>query len=652
MKNLNKNDIEFLIDCLKSGKEIPEAFRYDLFPTTQKEYELVYAGKARKEDVLADKEEAKPVPLQIEKVFNGTNYPLFQKDWHNLLVFGDNLQILKTFYENKDAVVKDKIKGKVKLIYIDPPFATKDEFQNKEGAKAYNDKKKGAEFIEFLRRRLIVAKELLDSDGYICCHVDQKMNHYVKIVMDEVFGKNHFANEIVWRYFMGGKSKNFFSKKHDTIYIYTQSDKAEMKIPNRERVLAYKPNLIDENSTIKKFEGICKDTGEKRDFYTSVVREDDVWEISGVFNMGTEYQNYPTQKPEDLLQKLILATTNKGDLVFDFFCGSGTTLAVAEKLGRRWIGCDIGKLAIYATQKRLLQIGEGRDLESPKKKYGKPAKSFAVVASGLYDLGKIFTLEKEKYIRFVKDLFEIEEAKRDKIGGVEIDGMKRGFPAKIFPYWEMKRTSVDEKYLDALHKNLGRKVGERFYIIAPANNVDFISDYHEIDDTKYYFLKVPYQIIKELHKVPFKKLHQPQSKSQINDLEEAKGFHFIRPPEVEAKIKIGKDKIALIVKKFETAYTQDETGEKLKNFESLAMLLVDLNYDGEKFMMTHYFFAEDLLNHVKKDEDEESAEKIKKELKQKKEIMRDFPKKECGKQIMAIYVDIYGNEFREVFNLK
>src|SRR3990167_7714318 len=137
--NINQRDIEFLIDCLKNGKEIPEAFKYDLFPTKQKEYELVYAGKARKEDVLADKEEAKPVPLQIEKVFNGTNYPLFQKDWHNLLVFGDNLQILKTFYEDKDPIIKGKVKEKIKLIYIDPPFATESDFKAGQGQSAYSD---------------------------------------------------------------------------------------------------------------------------------------------------------------------------------------------------------------------------------------------------------------------------------------------------------------------------------------------------------------------------------------------------------------------------------------------------------------------------------------------------------------------------------
>lgn len=685
---INKNDVEFLIDCLKSGKEIPEAFKYELFPTKQKEYELVYAGKARKEDVLADNEEAKAVPLQIEKVFNGKKYPLYSKDWYNLLVFGDNLQILKTFYKNEDHLIKGKVKGKLKLIYIDPPFGTGDEYDGAKGQSAYSAKRKGADFVEFIRRRLILLRELLSDDGLIFVRMDYHFSHYVKLTIDEIFGKEKFKNELIVNRIKKNvtvKGRRNIPAQTDTLFVYAKTesgiyvdiskklestkegywhamDSAGFSGP-RQAVIDdkkyYPPAGRHFSFTQQQVDKMYKEgrirtnpkTGKPQ--YWVLPKEemalDSNWtDISGYsFTTG-----YPTENSESLLNRVIRVATSPGDLVMDVFAGSGTTLVVAEKLGRRWIGCDIGKLAIYTIQKRLLGIDEGKDLENPKKKYGKSAKSFAVVASGLYDLGKIFELEQEKYIRFMKDLFEIEETNRDRVGGVEIDGMKRGFPVKIFPYWEMRETSVDEKYLEALHKNLGQKTGERFYIIAPANNVDFISDYHKIDDTKYYFLKVPYQIIKELHKIPFKKLHQPQSKSQINDLEESKGFHFIRPPEVEAKIKVSKDKIALTIKKFETAYAQDETGEKLKDFESLAMLLVDLNYDGDKFMMTHCFFAEDLLDHKKKDEDGESVEEIKRELKQKKEITREFPKYGCGKQMMVIYVDIYGNEFREVFNLE
>ena len=620
MADLNKHDIEFLIDCLKNGKEIPEVYKYAIFPTKQKEYELVYAGKMRKEDVLADTEEAKPVPLQIEKVFNGKKYPLYSKDWHNLLVFGDNLQILKTFYENKDSLIKDKIKGKVKLIYIDPPFASESDFKGDKGQKAYSDKTKGAEFVEYLRRRLIVARELLADDGSIYIHLDEKKSHYIKIILDELF---KFQREVVWRIgWLSGyktKAKNWI-RNHDVILFYTKSDDF---LFNKEYI-PYPKNYTRRDGAKPEGDGYAiEDTWNSNEL--------DQMNSIQIMSFSDEKTGYPTQKNENLIARIIKSATNEGDLVMDFFCGSGSTLAVAEKLNRRWVGCDIGKLAIYTTQKRLLEIEQSKDLGNLKKKYTKPSKSFAVVTSGLYDLGKIFALQKDEYIRFVKDLFEIEEIKTAKIGGVEIDGKKREFYAKIFPYWGLKNVSVDEKYLQELHKNIGGKIDDRFYIIAPANNVNFISDYHQIGNVRYYFLKVPYQIIKELHKVQFKKFRQPQSKSQINDLDEAIGFHFIRQPEVKSEVKKLKDKIVLKIKKFESAYSQDETGEKLKNFESLAMLLIDLNYDGEKFMMTNYFFKEEIAE---------------------KEFVIELPKKDYDKQIMAIYVDIYGNEFREVFKVK
>jgi len=706
MTNLNKFDIEFLINCLKNGKEIPEIYKHTIFPTKQKEYELVYAGKMRKEDVLADTEEAKPVPLQIEKVFNGNKYPLFPKDWHNLLVFGDNLQILKTFNENKDPLVKNKIKGKVKLIYIDPPFATEDDFRGNSGAKAYSDKAKGAEFVEFLRRRLIVAKEILADDGTIWIHLDYRKAEYIKVLMDELF-PSCYLNTIYWRSQVARGAKvnaEFLPKSCQQILVYKKRFDAKplWEAPKREIILTeeeikkeggykqdekgnyfrtsdpgsysfnslldfYNQNRIyvsydgkviidNKNKEIKTTKGkigikyYAENLG--RGKYKIIRSIDNIWtDIPGLGTIPSEDTGYPTQKVEMLLERIISSTTNAGDLVMDFFSGSGTMATVAEKLSRRWIACDIGKLSIYTIQKRLLGIDQSRDLINLKEKYSKSSKSFVVVTSGLYDLGKIFALQKDEYIRFVKDLFEIEETKTIKISGVEIDGRKREFYAKIFPYWDLKNASVDEEYLQELHKSIGGKIDGRFYIIAPANNVNFISDYHQIGNVRYYFLKVPYQIIKELHKVQFKKFRQPQSKSQINDLDEAIGFHFIRQPEVKSEITKLKDRVILKIKKFESAYSQDETGEKLKNFESLAMLLVDLNYDGEKFMMTNYFFAQDLLNHKLSDE-EVNEEEIKKELQKQKEITKEFPKKDCGKEIMAIYVDIYGNEFKEVFKVK
>ena len=222
---MNIKDIEkqYLIDLIKNGEPLPEDYKYVLFPATQAEYELTYAGKMRKEDVLAGEDGTFPIPIQIDREYNSDKNSTVT-DWKNMIVFGDNLQFLKTIYENKDPIIKDKVKGKVKLIYIDPPFATQDEFQNKEGVKAYNDKKEGAEFLEFIRRRLIVAREILADDGAIYVHMDQKMGHYIKAIMDEVFGKNNFRNEIIWCYKTSLRtSAEKFGKDHDTIYFYSKS---------------------------------------------------------------------------------------------------------------------------------------------------------------------------------------------------------------------------------------------------------------------------------------------------------------------------------------------------------------------------------------------------------------------------------------------
>ena len=652
MKKLTKHEIDFLIKTLKSGKELPLDYKYQLFPTKQKEYELAYAGKMRKEDLLANEDGVFPVPLQIEKVFNGNEYEAFDDDWKNMIVFGDNLQFLKTIYENKDSLVKNKIKGKVKLIYIDPPFATTDDFQNKEGAKAYTDKKKGAEFVEFLRKRLILAKEILADDGSIFIHLDQKMSHYIKVLMDEIFGKNNFRNEIVWFYPSGGDKTKYFQRKHDVIYFYSKTNdyyfnQAKASVPYTEKQIARFKEV--DKKTGKKFYWNSNPRGERvKTFIKDGIIDYDIWNIG----IDASKNKYPTQKPEKLFKKIIEATTREGDIVIDFFGGSGRTAEVSEKLGRKWITCDLGKLSYFTMQKRILQIQNSRDLENPKKKYGKKAKSFVTAQLGIYDLKKALDLEWQKYQEFVSGLFEVE-IKKNKIAGFELDGKKGDYPVKIFDYRKFKDSAINENYLKEMHGVVGKKTSERVYIIAPANFVEFLTNYHEIDGVKYYFLKIPYHVIKELHKTPFQKLRQPQSKKNVNDLDEAIGFHFIRHPEVKSQLKKSKDEVKILIKSFvshelESDKAQDE--KEIKNFETLSAVFIDKSYNGKAFEMDEAFFADELLPKKTKKK-EEKEEDIKEELKkiQKKGLEISFKKSELGKQVMVIYTDIYGNDFTETF---
>lgn len=630
MNRLNEMEKKYIINLIENGEQIPEDYKYMLFPNLQEEYELTYAGKMRKEDILAGEDGTFPVPLQIDRIFNGDEHPTFEDGWRNMIIFGDNLQFLKTVNENKDPLIKNKIKGKVKLIYIDPPFATQDEFQNKEGAKAYSDKKKGSEFLEFIRRRLILAREILSDDGSIYVHMDQKMGHYVKILLDEVFGKNCFQNEIVWHYRTGNLTYSHFQQKHDSIFFYGKTTKPyfEQQYIKEYYVQIYGPDkklsMKGPNDGIDKY-------GEYK-----ISQMDDVWNISAVFTLSKEHISYPTQKPEELLSRIIKASTNEGDLIMDFFGGSGTSMAVAEKLGRRWITCDLGKLSFLTMQKRILQIQDSKSLEDKSKMYSKPAKSFITCKLGMYDLGTTLNLEWDKYKDFVSQLFEYD-TKEIKSSGVKFDGEKRGFPVKVFNYIEHKESAVDLNYINELHKNIKSKRYSRVYIVAPATRVDFIADYEELDDTRYYFLKVPYEMIEELHKTPFTKSRQPRSKDDVNDIEEMKGFQFIYTPEVECELVVTKKEAILKVTKF---ISDPLNGVVSDNFSTLSSIFVNYDYNGKEFLLDDVRFWNEIESNNKKDDDTR-INYIDRKI---ESIEWHIPNKLLGDKMVFIFTDIYGND--------
>lgn len=234
---LSPEEKKFLIERIAAGEDLPDDFQEKLFPTEQKEYELRYGGKMRREDVLADQDGSFAVPLQVERTFNGKR-ELFNDGWRNLIVFGDNLHFLKTCYADKDEIIKGKVKGKVKLIYIDPPFGTASDFDNKNGTTAYTDRAKNSDFIEFIRRRLILAKELLAPEGSIFVHLDYKKAHYIKVVLDEIFNETNFRNEIIVK----RTQKNFIENDYiktlntatDLILVYANSENTRFNPVYRE----------------------------------------------------------------------------------------------------------------------------------------------------------------------------------------------------------------------------------------------------------------------------------------------------------------------------------------------------------------------------------------------------------------------------------
>lgn len=638
--------IENIINILKSGKTLPSSYQEILFPINNKEYTLQYKDKKSKEQILSMGDEPQAVPFQIEKEFNCSD-----TEWKNLLICGDNYQALKTIYENKDELIKDKVKGKVKLIYIDPPFATDSDFVSKDGAKAYSDKVKDAEFIEFLRERLILAKEILAPDGTIYVHLDSKKSHYIKVILDEIFSEFEFA-EIMWLCGLMG-SGNYYPKAHEVIYCYkakgatfnpphrlglsTRITKALQKDengwyytrgregtpggPNAKRCLK---TYVCDNPNFSKQEAIDYANETRKQTAWSVwVGKKDLAQAYNDYPVGTyayranKSVDYPTQKPIELLERIINASSNPGDIVMDFFAGSGTTLVAAEKLGRKWIGCDIGKLSIYTIQRRLLTLE-------------KQASAFSLINAGCYNLNAVFELEKEKYYNFVLDLFHIDR-KKTRINGISVDGKRRGDWVKVFAFQDFDdSTAIDVEYLNELHTQIGGKIGKRFYLIAPEMNVDIIGDYYKIGDIKYYLLRIPYQVIAELHKLEFKKLQQPNNKDKVNSIENSVGFYFNEMPEVKTHLESDEKKIKIIIDSVASPYIKlDKNGKVIE--EILAMVLIDSS-DNHNFIMQDVFFAADIKT-------------------EKGYFVALEKNKLLSKKIKVIYIDIFGNEFKEVLEV-
>ena len=298
--------------------------------------------------------------------------------WINRLIYGDNLLVMQALLAGDEKTSLPSLRGKVDLVYIDPPFDSKTDYRTKihlPGSDinqkptvieqfAYSDTWKDgtASYLRMICPRLILLRELLADTGSIYVHLDWHVGHYVKILMDEIFGKENFQREIIWQLHgvAGFKSvaENYI-RAHDTILFYNKGDKAifnKSYLPYDEKQLK-RFSSIDENG--RRYKSI---TATRRLYLdeSKGVALSDVWSDIASFQTivnSVERLNYATQKPEALLERIIKASSNEGDLVLDVFGGSGTTAAVAEKLGRRWISADIGKPSTLIQRKRFIDAG-------------------------------------------------------------------------------------------------------------------------------------------------------------------------------------------------------------------------------------------------------------------------------------------------------
>lgn len=313
------------------------------------------------------------LPAKDSTMMKFKNNAAMPQDWCNRLIYGDNLLAMQALLAGDAATNLPSLRGKVDLIYIDPPFDSKADYRTKIKLPGYDVEQKPTvveqfayadtwkdgtvSYLKMLYPRLVLMRELLSDKGSICVHIDWHTSHYVKILLDELFGKENFRNEVIWYYSTLGRPKDRFALKHDNIFIYGKTqetffNESGSKIPYSEEYIHSHFRDVDENGRQcrKRF-----DAGKWRTYYPEEgMIPNDVWEIPYENSMSKERVNYATQKPIELLERIIKSLSTTGDLVCDFFGGSGTTAAVAERLGRRWITTDIGKPATLVMRKRFI----------------------------------------------------------------------------------------------------------------------------------------------------------------------------------------------------------------------------------------------------------------------------------------------------------
>jgi len=421
-----------ILKLLDADRPLPDKYRFLLFDD-KREVELIWNGKTNEVTNIV-------LPFQtIEQVDEpraqkpGDTAPQFdlfdtrgrqKSGWSNKLIWGDNKLILSSL---KNGPLRDQIQqaGGLKLIYIDPPFDVGADFSmdieigdetftkkpNVLEEIAYRDTwGKGADsFIAMIYERLVLMRDLLSEDGSIYVHCDWRVNSYLRLALDEIFGNSNSLNQISWkRTPFAGSSKaraNKFPVNQDTIFLYSKSDDYKFNQIYIEYSDEYKERFQYKDSTGLYRKTLLKTYSKETELrlkqddrwidpvktgaypsYKQYLHEskgkqiEDIWtDVNSANPMADERVDYPTQKPEALLERIIKASSKENDLVADFFCGSGTTLSVAEKLGRKWIGSDLGKFAIHTTRKRM--IGVQRQL----KEEGKDFRAFEILNLGKYE---------------------------------------------------------------------------------------------------------------------------------------------------------------------------------------------------------------------------------------------------------------------------
>lgn len=517
-----------------------------------------------------------------KRPFTGTHYyPAQLKEnhgtevdgWMNKIFWGDNLQVMSHLLK--------EFRGRIDLVYIDPPFDSKAEYKktielrgqsvtNDRTAfeeKQYMDIWTNDEYLQFMYERLILIRELLSDTGSIYLHCDWHKNHHLRCIMDEIFGPGHFLNEIIWCYKERETSKRNYNRKHDNIFYYAKNIKSKYPFnyaaitESYSAVTIEKFKFVDGNKRkyrLRGKDGTSDPAVEDENTYRQYLDEAtgplprDWFELPFVNQAANERLPYPTQKPEKLLERIIGASSNPGDIVFDCFMGSGTTQAVAMKLGRRFIGADINLGAIQTTTKRLITLAtELTSTLNTDKCYT----GFSVYNVNNYD---VFRNPAEAKDLLIKAL-EIQPMPNNSV----YDGEKDGRLVKILPVDRIAtRADLNELVTNLDHKAL-TKASEK----NPSKPVLFlllVCMGHESDLAACLQEAVPYKLDIDV----------------VDILKDKSNLEFKRESEAEVVIEGGK----LLIREFYPMNLLQKLSMEKKSVKNWKILvesvMIDFNYDG------------------------------------------------------------------------
>jgi DNA modification methylase len=523
-------------------------------------------------------------------------------------------------------------RGEIDLIYIDPPFDSKADYikkvkirgQKVEGQqkslleeKQYTDIWENDEYLQFMYERLIILKELLNEKGSIYVHLDYHKSAQIKLLMDEIFGEHNFVNEIVWKYTWGMRVTKYWNRKHDSLLFYSKSDDF---IFNAEDVLEKRQISKATENRLKYKGAMIKDGNKGRGNYEDALPTD-VWIIPTINVMDNQRTDYPTQKPEDLLERIVLASSNPGHLVLDCFCGSGTTLAVAQKLGRRWIGCDINLGAIQTTTKRLNQIVEDQKQQKLTEKF-KGLRSFKVYNVNDYEIFKNEIESKE----IIMEMYGVDPIKQSYFDGVLDQNL-----VKVMP---LNRV-LNKKDIENLLKEISKSTDQ----FTPKTTTSKEEETYE-EGVLVIASGVELDAINYLRKE-----NKTGVKVEIRDIQaDKKSLLFKKPTEADVDVKVAEKKVSVSIKEFYSPILVQKLeleNEKqlnpkgkvvIEDFKQIIdSVCIDVNYNGKLF----------------------NAEIM--DLPDKKNLVSaiyEYEYKSKGKYKLAIkIVDVLGEEYFETFEI-